>query len=313
MSTTTALQRAFGSEATIEVSESIHPHSEVHRCRVHAPGGDIAGIVKRTWGSEQKALEEWQRALVASGVPTVAPLLPAVSIDVDDELQSWVAYPYLAGRAWDGGTDDLAAAGRLLGRIHSASWELSIDGFPEIEWGNPARESIDEDRDAIAESAARHWPHADTDRWRAQLDVFGTETLPLMRTAEKVLPVSLDHRAANLLFDDADALMVDLENAALAPRILDLALAVLLFPLEHRGSRGRALSRDEWLTMLDGYLDAAPDLDETERSLWPIALTYMKLEWGTWHLTEGVETDPANLGFLEDLLTLDEHARYALR
>ena len=39
----------------------------------------------------------------------------------------------------------------------------------------------------------------------------------------------------------------------------------------------------------------------------------MKLEWGTWHLTEGVETEPeGTLAYLEDLLTLDEATRFAL-
>lgn len=106
--------------------------------------------------------------------------------------------------------------------------------------------------------------------------------------------------------------MLDLENAALAPRILDLAVAVLLFPLEHAGSGGSALGSEQWAALRDAYVAACP-LTRQERELWPAALTYMKLEWGTWHLTEGVEAEPTgNLGYLEDLLTLDEHARYPL-
>lgn len=307
-----AVQAAFGDQLTIKSDASLSKYSAVWEATVHGPDGDIDGVVKRTWGSGAHALEAWQRALVAHGIRTVEPLLPAMPVEIDDETQHWVVYPKLSGRAWDGGTDDLAAAGELLGAMHAASTGLGIDDFPGFEWGSGERSSIDEDIEAVTDAAAEHWPNADTSRWVAQLDAFGEETLPAARALSADTPVSLDFRAANLLFDDEGALIFDLENAALAPRTFDLALAVLLFPLEHEGSGGSALSREEWLAFYDGYVKRAPKLSDQERHAWPVALTYMKLEWGTWHLTEGVDTTPSNLGYLEDLLTLDEIERYAL-
>lgn len=279
---------------------------------MHGGAEDVPAVVKQTWSSPEP-LEAWQRTLVARGIRTVAPLLPVATVgDGSADAEHWVAYPRLAGSTWDGGAADLAAAGRLLGEMHAASAELVIDGFPGFEWGNPERDSIDEDIEAIRASAAEHWPSADVERWVAQLDGF-PQLLERVRAADvPQLPASLDHRADNLLFDAEGALMLDLENAALAPRILDLAVAALLFPLEHAGSGGNALGSDEWVAFRDAYLAASP-LTRQERELWPAALTYMKLEWGTWHLTEGVEPEPTgNLGYLEDLLTLDEHARYPL-
>ncbi|QCR19007.1 phosphotransferase enzyme family protein [Agrococcus sp. SGAir0287] len=315
MSVRAAVQAAFGPDLTIDGTDSIHRFSLVWWARVHAPGGDVPAVVKRTWGSGQHALEAWQRVLVGRGVRTVAPLLPPVDVTIEEDgegrRERWVAYPRLRGRGWDGSSTDVAAAGRLLGTMHAASTDLAIEGFPVFEWGTDAADSIAEDVEAVRRSTAEHWPHADPGPWIAALERFG-DTLRAMRAAAlPCIPASLDHRAANLLFDDEGAMTVDLENAALAPRLLDLALAVLLFPLEDVGCAGRALSGEEWRAFLAGYLAEAPPLGATERSAWPTALEYMRMEWGTWHLTEGVETDPANLAYLEDLLTLDAE-RFAL-
>ncbi|WP_146792137.1 phosphotransferase enzyme family protein [Agrococcus baldri] len=305
------VQTAFGDLLTIDGGDSLSPWSEVWGARVHGGAEDVPAVVKQTW-RRPEPLEAWQRTLVARGIRTIAPLGPAVAVGDGDDAERWVAYPRLAGREWDGGADDLAAAGRLLGQLHAASEGLAIDGFPGFEWGSPDRASIDEDIEAIRDAAAEHWPGADASRWIAQLDDFAP-LLERVRAADvPQLPASLDHRADNLLFDAEGALMLDLENAALAPRILDVAVAALLFPLEHPGSGGSALGGEEWAAFRDAYLEACP-LTRQERELWPTALTYMKLEWGTWHLTEGVEAEPeGNLGYLEDLLTLDEHERFPL-
>ncbi|WP_413319530.1 hypothetical protein AA0Z99_03585 [Agrococcus sp. 1P02AA] len=304
------VQAAFGDLLTIG-GDSLSPWSDVWSARVHGGADDVEAVVKQTW-RHAEPLEAWQRTLVARGIRTVSPLLPTVLVGDDDDAERWVAYPRLAGREWDGGVADLAAAGTLLGQMHTASEGLAIEGFAPFEWGSAERSSIEEDIAALRASVDEHWPAADLERWVGQLGAF-PELLERVRVADvPLLPVSLDHRATNLLFDEAGALMLDLENAALAPRLLDLAVAALLFPLEHAGAAGSALGSEEWAAFRDGYLGACT-LTRQERALWPAALTYMKLEWGTWHLTEGVEVEPeGNLGFLEDLLTLDEHARFPL-
>lgn len=311
MPTAALVQAAFGGTVTIDDEISLSPHSDVWAATVHGGPEPVAAVVKRTW-SAPEPLEAWQRALVAHGIRTVAPLVPPVAVDDEGETTRWVAYPRLAGRTWDGGVDDLAAAGALLGRMHAASRDLAIDGFAPFEWGSDERASIDEDIEAIRAAVAEHWPHADPERWTTQLDGFAP-LLGRMRSADlPELPVSLDHRAANVLLDDAGALMVDLENAATAPRLFDLAIAALLWPLEHEAAGGSALGAEGWTALRDAYLAESP-LTPQERELWPEALTYMKLEWGTWHLTEGVEAEPeGNLRYLEDLLTLDEAARFPL-
>src|SRR5690606_28953464 len=187
------VQTAFGDLLTIDGGDSLSPWSDVWSARVHGGADEVPAIVKQTWGSPEP-LEAWQRTLVARGIRTVAPLVPAVTVGEGDDAEHWVAYPRLNGRDWDGGSADLAAAGRLLGQMHAASDGLAIDGFPGFEWGSPERASIDEDIAAIEASATEHWPGVDASRWVSQLDGF-VLLLERVRAADvPQLPASLDHR-----------------------------------------------------------------------------------------------------------------------
>lgn len=102
--------------------------------------------------------------------------------------------------------------------------------------------------------------------------------------------------------------MVDFENAKHAPRLLDLAIAVLLFFNEATPNPGRLFNTHEWEAFRAGYLSEAPPLATAELVSWPVALDYARLEWGTWHLGPGAEwTWPGQRWLLQALLTL-EHA-----
>lgn len=90
-------------------------------------------------------------------------------------------------------------------------------------------------------------------------------------------------------------------------------MSVLLFANENAHNPGRLFTLEEWGAFVAGYVDTAPPLTAKEVRLWPEALKYMRLEWGTWHLTEGAEWDlPGQGGFLRDLLTLDDSERFPL-
>lgn len=180
---------------------------------------------------------------------------------------------------------DLAAAGGLLGHLHAASSELTATGIPG--------------------SAAQ--------RWEGELREFASTTLPAIRDAGlPIHPVSLDHRATNLLHPAGRTpVLVDPDNAESAPRLLDLAVSVLLFASEARSNPGHLFDGVEWAAFKGAYLDRV-ELTATERRLWPTAVRYMRLEWGCWQLTEGAEWDlPHQRGYLLDLLTMNDH-RYPL-
>jgi spectinomycin phosphotransferase len=144
---------------------------------------------------------------------------------------------------------------------------------------------------------------------------FRARTLPAVRGAELPhAPVSLDFRATNLRYQDGVPTLVDPDNAEYAPRLLDLALAALLFHNEIENGPGRLFDDAEWPGFVAAYLGHVR-LTAAERSLWPMAVRYMLIEWGFWTLTDaaaiGAWAQPAQRSFLHDLASTDE-SRFAL-
>lgn len=304
-----AVRGAFGDALVDFVGESMYAWAPVHRARVATADGVVDAVIKTTWRSPEKvvALNAWQEHLIAAGVAVVAPLrLVDRANPTAYEDRHLVAYPYVEGRPWRADLDDIAAAGALLGRIHRHSADFSHPDFPSLGWPEHDAESVAEDVEAISASYAEHLPEAVTarNRWVAGLESFHATVLPQIADAElPSYPVSLDHRATNLVYGAAGPHLVDLENAEVAPRLLDLAVSALLFSSEIAPSLGRLFNDQEWQAFRDAYLAETPALTEDERRLWPTALDYMLLEWGTWHAGEGAEWDyPGESGVLSDLL-----------
>jgi Ser/Thr protein kinase RdoA (MazF antagonist) len=140
-------------------------------------------------------------------------------------------------------------------------------------------------------------------------------TLPAVRGAELPgAPVSLDFRAVNLLYRDGVPTLVDPDNAEHAPRLLDVALAALMFHNEIENGPGRLFDDAEWPAFIGAYLRHVR-LTRAERALWPTAVRYMLIEWGFWTLTDaagiGAWAKPLQRSFLHDLASTDE-ARFRL-
>jgi Ser/Thr protein kinase RdoA (MazF antagonist) len=123
-----------------------------------------------------------------------------------------------------------------------------------------------------------------------------------------------DFRAINLRYRGGVPTLVDPDNAEYAPRLLDLALAALLFHNEIEDGPGRLFDDAEWAVFIGAYLRQA-ELTGAERSLWPAAVRYMLIEWGFWTLTDAAEigawAQPAQRAFLHDLAGTDE-ARFVM-
>lgn len=300
---------------------SVYPWGPVFRVEVVEDGGvSVPAAVKRTWRDRTKidGLTAWQQGLHDAGVPVVTPLrLRDVEVPLETPDGCWTAYPWIDGRAWDGSIEDTAAAGRLLGLMHRHSLNVSDERLPRLEWPACPTESVDEDVAILRKVCAYEGAEDPTlaDRWEQDLRAFPTGTLPAIRDAGLPTgPMTLDHRATNLVYTGADVpTMIDFENAEVAPRLLDLAISVLLFGSEAESNPGQLFDAASWSAYRDAYLSAAPPLTGPERELWPSALDYMRLEWGTWHLGEGAAWDlPHESGLLHDLLTVDPAARFPL-
>ncbi|MGW6500015.1 phosphotransferase [Nonomuraea angiospora] len=292
----------------IEQQESIYPFAPVFRGVIG--GRDV--VVKRTHSAE--AMGRWVRHLAGAGLPVVTPLAGPYRIAGDD----WVAYPWIDGRGYDGSAADVRAAGDLLGRLHLAGDAEVSPGLPGFEWPDHDEASVEEDVEGLGKVLGAWRPDLRREvvgRFEPLLRSFMTTTLPAVRGAAlPVADVTMDFKAVNLVYGAAGPVLVDPDNGERVPRVLDLALAVLLFHNDLPGEPARLFDEMEWATFRDAYLGRVR-LTGTERELWPTALTYMLLEWGVWTAVNGGEVgdweSARQAAFLTDLLTVDP-ARYAL-
>lgn len=292
----------------IEPQDSLYAYAPVFR-------GVVDGVpvaVKRTHAAEE--MSRWVRHLAGAGLPVVTPVAGPHRIGDDD----WVAYPWIDGRAYDGSPSDVRAAGDLLGRLHAAGDAARSTGLPDFEWPDHDEESVAEDVTGLDKVLAAYRPDLREEvlaRFTPLLGSFMTTTLPAIRDADlPVVDASMDYKAVNLVYTGTGPVLVDPDNGERLPRLLDLALAVLLFHNDLVGGPARLFDETEWTAFRDAYL-AHVSLTDAERELWPTALVYMLLEWGVWTVVNGGEVgdwdDPRQAAFLTDLLTADL-TRYAL-
>lgn len=286
--------RAFG---LTPAGTSIYAFNPVFR--VCFPGQEA--VLKRTQAlANAPRVGHWARALQAAGVQVVTPLAGARETDG----RTWVVYPFIQGREYDGSRADIRAAGRLLGQMHAVQSDVLV----RFQWPDNTPESIQEDVEGLEQLR-------ETGKLEALVagllisweQAFNTDVYaPLQAADVPWVDASMDFKANNLVYGpDGLPTLVDPDNGEYVPRILDLALAALLFHLD-LPAPGRLFSVEEWREFLAGYAELVT-LTEPERTLWPLALRYILQEWGVWHLTSDEEgwENVVQQAFLRDLAHLE--------
>ncbi len=270
--------------------ESIYPYAPVFQ-------GWLDGrpvVVKRTRRSVPDAIATWVCSLADDGFPVVVPASGPVRVASG---AAWVAYPWIDGRPCRPGPADAAAAGDLLGRLHARDTLRS--GIPAFKWPDYATGEVAGD---LAKSAPLVSGPL-LDRLTELARRLEPELLPAIRAAD--LPwceASADWKATNLVYTTDGPVLVDPDNAEYLPRLLDLALAVVLFNTET--STHRAFDAAEWEAFRSAYL-AHVRLTDSERALWPVALEYQQWEEGAWAVEDSDWSDPERAAFLTDALCAD--------
>jgi len=276
---------------------SLTPWARVFRAR------DTRGrpvVVKRTASQARNALAmaAWTRAAAAAGLPVVAPSSLAATNPQPVGAGWWVVYPWVPGEVYSGKLEQVQLAGDLLGRQHALAVdasELRPYTWPEVD---------EAAMDADLERLAARVPDLTV---LQSLAVRWRETsLPALRRAG--LPsvgVSSDFKANNLVYTSTGPVLVDPDNGGLEPRLLDLALAVLLFHYECPTAPGRLFTLGEWVRFRDAYTTRV-ELSVVECEQWPAALDHMLWEEGTWALDDSDDDAWSNDrqgGFLHALAT----------
>lgn len=118
--------RGSGFPVEQEVS-SLCPYGPVYRL---AKDGRFY-VLKRTGhpNSTASALKNWLHKLSDKEIEVVKPALEFEPNPrtIEGASGDWVVYPYIEGEPYRGLFEQIGAAGRLLGRIHSAGMELGGD------------------------------------------------------------------------------------------------------------------------------------------------------------------------------------------
>jgi Ser/Thr protein kinase RdoA (MazF antagonist) len=164
--------------------------------------------------------------------------------------------------------------------------------------------------DSRAPGIARHVVNR-TGPWHR---TFIAETLPAIR--DSALPFvadTIDFKASNLVYTATGPVLIDPDNADYLPRVLDLAIAALLFHNELETAPPRLFTQSEWDAFAQAY-SGRVNLTDLEVELWPTALRYVISEWGTWTLvppTSGTTGPIPTTALPLDLATADP-ARFTL-
>lgn len=283
---------AFGLTPT---GTSIYAFNPVFR--VNFAGQDA--VLKQTRSATNAPrIVAWTHSLNAQGVRVVAPLTTPLEV----AGRMWTLYPFIPGRPYNGSLTDLRSAGQLLGQLHAAPG----NHLPRFEWPDNTPQSIQEDArglQSLSEQLGAQvlerllgWEHAFND------EVYA----PLQAARIPWVDASMDFKANNLVYDLSGVpTLIDPDNGDHAPRILDLALAVLLFHLD-LPAPGRLLTHQEWQALYSGYAEQV-SLTSEEKRLWPLALRYILQEWGVWHLLSDTEgwNNPVQRAFLTNLAGVD--------
>jgi Ser/Thr protein kinase RdoA (MazF antagonist) len=283
-----SLVQAFGLAGADPAS--LTPFARVHRART-TDGAEV--VLKRTATRTAQPLATWTRALADHGVAVVSPApLEAPNPQQIGDEEWWVVYPYVSGKVYRGDLEQIEEAGALLGRLHAAP--VDVSHLRAYRWPTPDVAEVTQECATIEENFARYAPEAREACMTAVRDLgrrWSAGTVETLRDADlPLVGVSSDYKASNLVYTDSGPVLVDPDNGGREPRILDLALALVLFHNECASAPARLFDGREWGAFFSGYRRHV-DLTATERRLWPLALEHMLWDEGTWVLEDPDQLD----------------------
>jgi hypothetical protein len=269
-------------------------------------------VVKRTRTplARGRALLAWMGELRSTGALVVEPVthLAANPVAVGDDV--WVAYQYVDGEPYSDSSDRRSNAGRLLGAIHALD---PGEHLHAAVYGWPIQDDASLDEDLTLLAALLEAQRLDMrlltqyERKLRELEVAYVRPLKAADLSWALGP--WDYKANNLVYIPGTErpVLIDPDSAGYLPRLLDLALAAILFHNDATQGPGRLFNQTEWSEFYSGYAEHIA-LSADERSLWPIALEFMRLEEGLWAVLND-DTGWASPGrqrdYLLDVLTSD--------
>jgi len=121
-----------------------------------------------------------------------------------------------------------------------------------------------------------------------------------------------DYKANNLIFDKiGKPTLIDPDNAGRIPRLVDFALAIILFHNELDSAPSRLFNLEEWELFRDTYLENI-ELTKLEKDLWQDYLWFVFIDEALWLITCDIDlvkknekNDKIQVNFIKSLIKFD--------
>lgn len=295
-----ALVEKFGFQVD-EEPLSIYPFSPVYR--VKGAEGDF--IIKKTQNPIEKAerLMNYTGELKGKGINVVVPSAVAVQNPMTMDDGTYVVYPFIEGEPYAGKGEEIEAAGRLLGRMHSYSPPTNEFGLDTYDVYDFNEDEVKESVQNIAVNAAPYKMDIADElekmfmRAVRQQEHLKASGLPHVATPH-------DYKANNLVYTP-EPYLIDPDNAAWVPRIFDLALVLLLFHNEFATAPDQPFTAEQWKQFLAGYQEYVT-LTQQEKAHWTQSVEHVFLDEVMWLMADVTEDweNPAQRGLFEGLIRL---------
>lgn len=287
----------FGFEVK-EEPVSIYPFSPVYLVK----DGEYDVIVKRT---QRKAHEvmAYTAMLKDKGVNVVTPVKLQRDNPQKIEDTYFVVYPFIEGSVYSGKEQEILAAGRMLGHIHSLSPIANTYNLLEYNVYDFNQQEVEESMEKIIHFAEKYGVEIDVELKAKLLESVGNQN-DLYHAGLTHVATPHDFKANNLILVP-EPYLIDPDNATWIPRIFDLALALLLFHNEHDKAPDRIFTRAEWELFLSGYKEYIT-LTDQEKVFWQMAKQHVFLDEVMWLMAEYEEDwqNPSQKSLFKSLIRL---------
>ena len=287
------------------IPQSIYPFSPIFKINID----NKESIIKKTRApiSNAENLAKWLNYLKNNNIEIVTPQNLKVRNPMEINGEVWVCYPYIKGNTYSNNFQQTIKSGELLGKIHFYNENFNLVKFKFPKFSN---ESILEDKEAFELIAKKYGIKSNLkervfsylNSYESILNKLESDDLPYINGI-------WDYKANNLIFiKDNQPVLVDPDSAGNLPRVLDLALAVLLFNNEIETSKPELFSYDEWNYFKEGYFKYV-NIQETEKISWRHSLIFMFLDEALWLICsdENGWNDKRQSIFLKNLIRFEEN------
>lgn len=227
------LNKKFNTKIECVSEKSIYKYSPVFL--TESSGKKTILKTTKTKLDAASALFRWEQYLKDNNVGCVVPQKNEKNeiITCIDDDKRWILYPYIMGKKYNGSLTHIKNAGRLLGKMHKAGQNkrffhnrFQFEIFDE--------DFIGEVNNDIKLILKRYENSVKADKltsFQKRMNEYISKDYIFLH--EKELPYvdcTWDYKGTNLVYSqDSYPTIIDPDNGGYIPRIVDLALALILF------------------------------------------------------------------------------------